>query len=332
VRRGRPFDPGRGKLAVVPRPATDHCDQRTFWLRCRDGEPICATAFAPAGRAVSAPLLVVNGAMGNTQARYWDMAQYWAAKGWRVVTYDYRGMGESERRQTETGRFRLRDWGQQDLAAVLDWARRDFAPSILVILGHSIGAQIVQFCEELGDVDAAVFVAGQKGWWRNWNNHWRYAIWALWHLVMPVCVRLCDSFPLMRLAGCETLPACVARDWACWGRSRDFVDERGARMETKGAGLRCPLLSISLEDDPVYGPKPAVDALLGWYPNARGERLHIVPAEHGARAVGHAGLFDECHFDRFWPVIWAWLDQRLADNSRRGVEGCRGGEPRRALP
>lgn len=328
MRRAAPLDPGRGAFAA-PRPATDRCDKSTFWLRCRDGEPICATAFAPASRGARAPLLVVNGAMGNSQARYWDMARYWAARGWRVITYDYRGMGESARRQTGTGRFRLRDWGRQDLAAVLAWARHDFAPSRLVILGHSIGAQIVQFCDELGEVDAAVFVAGQKGWWRNWNNRWRYTIWALWHIVMPACVRLCGSFPLMRLAGCQTLPAGVALDWARWGRSRDFVDERGARIETNGTGLRCPLLSISLEDDPVYGPKPAVDALMGWYPDVRGERLHIVPAEHGAHAVGHAGFFDECHFDWFWPAIWAWLDQRLAGQS---AAGCRGGELRRALP
>jgi predicted alpha/beta hydrolase len=320
--RTAPADVG----CAAPRPADKA--EATVWLRCSDGEPICATSFAPAGRHVGAPLLIVNGAMGNTQTRYWAMARHWAAKGWRVITYDYRGIGESARRQVETGRFRLRQWGQQDLAAVLDWAQREFAPARLVILGHSIGAQIVQYCEDLSAVDAVVFVAGQKGWWRNWDNRWRYALWALWHIVMPGCVGLVGSFPLTRLAGCETLPAGIALDWARWGRSRDFVDEHGKELETSGAELRCPLLSISFADDPAYGPKPAVDALMRWYPSARSERLHIVPAEHGVRAVGHAGLFDELHFERFWPAIWAWFDRRIAPTRSERSRTA----PRRVLP
>jgi predicted alpha/beta hydrolase len=278
-------------------------------LRCDDGETLAVSVFSPPPATRSPAVLVVNPAIGNRQERYWDTARYWAARGWRVVTYDYRGIGASAALQRDVGRFRLADWGRQDLTAVLRHVRQAWAPPATVVLAHSMGAQVVQFCAHPEWIDAAVFVAGQKGYWRHWDNAYRHPLQAFWH-VMPACVRLFGSFPLMRLAGCETLPRQIALDWARWSRAPGFVDEAGEALAANGARLRCPLLSVSMGDDPLFGPKPAVDALLAWYPNARAERLHLTPATLGTVRIGHAGLFDADTGGRFWPGVLAWLDAK----------------------
>jgi predicted alpha/beta hydrolase len=297
------FDAG-ARRAVVPGGVA----QATHWVQCADGEWLAATLFERPNIECDAPVLIVNSAIGNRQSRYFDTARWWAARGWRMVTYDYRGIAESSQPPRSSERFRLWEWGSQDMSAVVDWVRRDLTPRATVVIGHSIGAQIVQFCHGLNGIDAAVFVAGQKGYWRNWRNRYRYPICAFWHFVLPACVGVCGNFPLMRLAGCAPLPASVALDWARWGRVRSFA----AEADNHGHDLSCPLLSISLADDQLYGPEQAVDALLDWYPSAQSERLHLVPEAHGVARIGHAGLFDAVHLDRFWPLVSAWLDRCVA--------------------
>ncbi|MFL5287607.1 MAG: alpha/beta fold hydrolase [Rhodopila sp.] len=282
--------------------------QTAHWLCCADGAWISATLFEESDIGPQAPVLIVNCATGNKQSRYFDMARWWAARGWRVVTYDYRGIGMSALPERQSKRFRLWEWGSEDMSAVVEWIQQEFTPITTVVIGHSIGSQIIQFCRALNSIDAVVFVAGQKGCWRNWCNRYRYPIWAFWHVVLPTCVGICGNFPLMRLAGCATLPRNVALDWARWGRARTFA----AETENFGHELGCPLLSISIADDQLYGPEQAVDALLEWYPNAQSERLHLAPETYGIKQIGHAGLFDAVHFDRFWPLVSNWLDRRVA--------------------
>jgi hypothetical protein len=39
--------------------------------------------------------------------------------------------------------------------------------------------------------------------------------------------------------------------------------------------------------------------------------MHLVPKRHGVARIGHAGLFDEEHFERVWPMISEWLGARV---------------------
>jgi predicted alpha/beta hydrolase len=300
-------------------------------LRCEDGEPISATLFSPKNVDAGRPVLIINNAIGKCQEGYWETAVWWVAKGWQVVTYDYRGIGASRALRRQTGQFRLWEWGEQDLTAVLRWVRQDFPSAATVVLGHSMGGQILQFCEHLDWIDAAVFVAGQKGYWRNWDNAYRLPLLGFWHF-LPIYVCLFGKFHLMNLAGCESLPRKIALDWAKWGRCRDFVDEWRRPLPSHGALLRCPLLSISIADDPLFGPKPAVDALLEWYPNALTERQHLVPEAIGIDRVGHTGLFEAGKGELLWPSVLDWLGERQISDRRQFIDASASAKSAENLP
>ncbi len=79
--------------------------------------------------------------------------------------------------------------------------------------------------------------------------------------------------------------------------------------------LTCPMTGISIDDDR-YAPRAAVDALYRIYANARVERLHLVPREHGLEAIGHFGPFRRQFRDTLWPLLVAPLEEAIAGAGR----------------
>src|SRR5438477_6895561 len=111
-----------------------------------DGFRLAGTLFAPAGRAAGAArgqAVVVNSAMGVPRRYYAPFARFLAASGFHVLTYDYRGIGESRRGPVGEVRARLSDWGEKDFVAALDWASREVGGTRALVVGHSVGGQIV---------------------------------------------------------------------------------------------------------------------------------------------------------------------------------------------
>src|SRR4051812_14925101 len=92
-----------------------------FRLAARDGFALAATRFTPSGpvRAV----VVVNSATAVPRRIYRGFAGYLAERGFAVVTYDYRGIGESRPQSLVGFAARMRDWAALDATAALDHAR-----------------------------------------------------------------------------------------------------------------------------------------------------------------------------------------------------------------
>ena len=110
-----------------------------------DGGTALAARFYPCDGAAIKGAVLIGGAMGVRQDYYAPFAQWLAAQGFAVMTFDYRGMGDS--RAPAQARS-LRGWD----AARFAWARaydsaidalRERAPARpLYLFGHSMGAQL----------------------------------------------------------------------------------------------------------------------------------------------------------------------------------------------
>ena len=85
-------------------------------LQAADGMALAARVFEPA----AAPLgsVVIGGAMGVRQEFYAPFAQWLAAQGWRVTTFDYRGSGDSAPASLRGFRADLFDWTRDYEAAI----------------------------------------------------------------------------------------------------------------------------------------------------------------------------------------------------------------------
>ncbi len=279
-------------------------------LAATDGYPLAVTRFAPSGSAWMT--VVVASAMGVRRDFYAPYARHLAAEGAHVLTFDYRGMGGS--RPARLGRLEasVDDWAARDLEAVLAEARRAATALPLVVVGHSLGGQILGLAPSNAAVRAAVHVTAGSGWYRL-NRRMALRVRLLWFVLMPLAVPLAGYFPGKALRAVGDLPHGVARQWRRWCLHPDYLLSEGEAARAAYARVSAPILSWSFEDDPMIS-REAVDRLERHYRHARIERRHVAPGEVGRAAIGHFGYFAEASRETLWRESLDWLRARTAED------------------
>lgn len=282
---------------------------RDLELRALDGLPLAGTLFlptSPEARARAAERLpVVIASATAVKRRYYARFAAWLAdEGYRVVTFDYRGIGGSRARGAAWDGAAMSAWGEQDLAGVVDQTAKALGPGRVAVVGHSVGGQLLGLLPEPSRVGAAVSVASGSGDFRLWpaSARWRMAL--LWYGVVPSVTRAFGFLP-GRLGMGEDLPPGVALEWARWCRTPGYLV--GGPNEVRRAGFArfaAPMLAFGFEDDG-YAPPEAVSALLSLYTAARVRERRVARDE--AR-VGHFGFFRERHRS-LWHEAAAFLGE-----------------------
>lgn len=273
-----------------------------------DGVALAATHYEPDARPNGGAVLILAGT-GVKRGFYDRFARFLAGRGFAVLTLDYRGIGGSRPRTLRAFRARMRDWGELDVRAAIDWLAARHPDRELLLVGHSAGGQIVGLAPNNSRVRGLLAVAAQSGYWRLWDAPRQYLYALLWYVIMPGLTRLFGYFPSALLGLGEELPAGVARQWACWCRNPQYmVDDDGRPLRPHFASFRAPILAYSFADDP-FAPRRAVDALLGFYENADVTRRHLAPADAGVGSIGHFGFFREPMRATLWSEAATWLEQ-----------------------
>jgi predicted alpha/beta hydrolase len=267
-------------------------DVRTVEFRAVDDYKLTGTLYD----AGSPDVLLIASAMG-VKRRYYDaFARFIAERGLNVLTFDYRGIGDSRPRSLRGFEGSMLDWGRLDVAAAIDFLG---TPLSLSYLGHSAGGQIAGLAPNIDRIDRFVFTSSQSGYWRLWPGASKFGLLALW-LTMPLISRIVGYFPSKLLGlGSEELPRNVASQWAKFGRHRDYLF--GYADAAPYARITAPLLGFSFRDDS-YAPRAAVEALLAKYSGARVTHKHVEQ-----RGLGHFDLFRKGRADGLWEEIAAWL-------------------------
>jgi predicted alpha/beta hydrolase len=263
----------------------------------RDGYPLAATVFEPAGPPRG--VVVVSSAMAVTRGYYADFAAYLAERGLRAVTYDYRGIGGSAPPRLRGFRATLTEWGEQDLAGVLAWAAEGTGAVPLFLVGHSAGGQLFGIAPGNERVRAAVTVAAQSGYWGLWPRPSRYRLGLVWLGLIPTVTALFGYVPPwagMRAA----VPGGVAREWARWGRHPQYLIGPDPSRREAFARVGARIRAYGAEGD-FFAPPAAIDALHAWYTRASVERRQL------GREVGHFGFFRGRFRDTLWREAADWL-------------------------
>ena len=272
-------------------------------LRARDGVGLAATFLRGSGP----DCVVVAGATGVKRSFYGPLARFLHARGHSVLTFDYRGIGGSRQPGgLKANAARMQDWGTHDLDAALAWAVDSARPRRLLVVGHSVGGQMLGLSEHADLVDAAAFVGSQSGYWRHWPLGQRIGIAALWFGLIPTLSPLLGYFPSSRLGLGEDLPRGVAEQWARWGRDPDYLLRGDSVRRDQYAQLRLPMLMVSLDGDR-YAPHAAVDALAAIYAGADVTRWRL----DSTPATGHFTIFRP-GAEHVWARLADWLEDPRA--------------------
>lgn len=275
-------------------------------VQATDGVPLAATLYEPP-EASDRPVILVSSATAVRRTFYDRFARYLADDAFTVVTYDYRGIGDSRPARLRGFEAHIRDWGEKDLAGMLDWIDTRFPDRDVAMVGHSLGGQMLGLAANSDRVSAMLGVAAQTGWWGHWPRPRRYALAFLWYVAMPMAAAVFGYFPAKRLGMGEDLPGDVAREWARWCRSPSYmIDETGAPLRPYFNRFAGPLLALSFADDRL-APAEAVTDLASYYSRATVRREHIDPRAVGLRSLGHFGFFREPARPPLWTRAAEWL-------------------------
>ncbi len=267
-------------------------------LVCADGFGLAGQLWpASAGRLGTA---IVNAATGVRARYYHRYARFLAGQGFDVLTYDYRGIGDSRPARLRGSGITWDDWGALDFDAAIGWARARDAAGLLVVVGHSIGGFLVGLAGQARRVDRILTVGAQYAYWRDYAAHRRARLVLRWHVVMPAVTAMVGMFPGGRIGWLEDLPKGVAHQWSF--RGADLPADVAARF----AAVRAPILALAATDDE-FATEAAMARTLRYYTGADRLVHRIAPGSLGHAVLGHFSLFHDRHRDDFWPLTCQWL-------------------------
>ena len=279
-----------------------------------DGYPLAATLFLP--RTTQHHAVLISSATATPRKIYRGFAAYLAHRGCAVLTYDYRGIGDS-RQPAVAGnkgakslagfKASLGDWAEFDATAAVTWMReryRDLPPGYV---GHSFGGQALGLLANNAEVSRALLVAAQAAYWRLLAFPERYRVFALLNGLGVPLSHLLGYAPGRAGLG-EDLPKGVFLQWVQW-----MMNPRYLFGDDSLAGLpnfpnfKGDLRALYFTDDP-WATRPAVELLCNGYSGTNAEILSIAPADVGAKRIGHFGFFRPEHRDTLWRGAAEWLE------------------------
>jgi predicted alpha/beta hydrolase len=200
-------------------------DPSPLMIRCADGVELAATRHAGGDRAA----VLIAPALGVPRRFYDSFAQYLAGRGFDVLSFDYRGLGESGR-GCDPAAIRLADWARLDLDAALRWLWEHTAASRRVLLGHSLGGQLPGLAPESEGLNAMIAIGASAPYPRLYPLLPRLRMLLLWRVLVPLLSRGRSHFPARRIGFSSVdVPAGPMRDWAGWGLRRNYLFDPATR-------------------------------------------------------------------------------------------------------
>ncbi len=278
-----------------------------FGIAAADGFVLGARRYEPAGP--SRGTVVIHGATAVPQRFYAPLAGWLAARSLRVVTYDYRGVGESRAGSLRRLDADLDDWATLDAPAAHRLAQT--LDTRVAAIGHSFGGHLVGLVDELRELAGLALVGSQLPYYRDWPTALARARLALvWRALVPSLTATFGYLPGAAGLGCD-LPAGVARQWARWSTSPEYLLVEHPEARARFARFDRPLVMYSLTDDE-YAPPAAVERLVGALTGAPLQHLRLSPEQVGLGPIGHFGFFRRRFAEALWPGLYDFLQRALA--------------------
>jgi len=288
-----------------------------------DGYRLQANLWHLAQTPSSNPVVIINSAT-SVRCRYYDrFAQALHTRGCTVLTYDYRGIGDSKYGSLRDLAAGWLDWGQTDFEAVLQYARTQFFHSPIYVVGHSIGGFLIGLAPSAHLIKRIFTMGAQYAYWRDYARRSRISMFLQWHIAMPLLAQAFGFVPARRLGWMEDTPKGVAMDWAGMGPAfEQYIGRKYGKTAAENSLLparfgqvKAPVLALGVSDDP-FGTPAALDRALDYYSGCERYHLRISPTSIGQEQIGHFAFFHNRFVDSLWPIAFDWLLEGTIEPAR----------------
>jgi predicted alpha/beta hydrolase len=279
-----------------------------------DRYPLGATLFLPR-TAKRTHAVLINSATAVPRKLYRGFAGYLARRGCAVLTYDYRGTGDSRQRSLTAYnqpkslvgfKASMSDWAAKDVASTVTWMRERYKTMPLVYVGHSFGGQAFGLLPNNNDVSRALFIAAQAGYWKLMASPERYRVYAMLNYVGTPLTKLLGYTPGWAGLG-EDMPKDAFLQWVSWVmRPRYLFEDPNLSGLSNFEKYKGALRAVCFPDDP-WATRTAVELLCSGFTAIEPEIVSVTPAEAGVPKIGHFGFFRPEHRDTLWRGAAEWI-------------------------
>jgi alpha-beta hydrolase superfamily lysophospholipase len=147
------------------------------------------------------PVVIINPATSVRCRYYARFASFLHRHGFDVVTYDYRGIGESRPSSLRGFHAGWIDWGRHDFEAVLRHTAAEFPGQPVQVVAHSVGGVLIGLAPSNHLVSRVFSMGAQFAYWRDYAQHRRGGMLCVWPGVMPALTARVGCVPASGWAG-----------------------------------------------------------------------------------------------------------------------------------
>jgi predicted alpha/beta hydrolase len=251
-----------------------------------------------------AKTIVLASATGVRKEFYIKFAQYVCRRGYHVLLFDYRGIGESAPTQLKGFTAYMHEWTTKDMNGVLNFLVREKKVEEIIWIGHSVGAQMIGLLEKREHIKKVIAINSSTGYWGYFTFPYNWTTLGLWKLVGAPLTKLMGFAPMQKLGWGENLPAGVYWEWRKWCLSKNHFQDYLIQQTGSKVFHDCqiPFQYIYTSDDYIANDKTTA-CLAAFYPNAPTQFLKIDPSAFGFKAIGHTGIFRSKYAEKIWPAM-----------------------------
>ncbi|MCU4638887.1 alpha/beta hydrolase family protein [Acinetobacter courvalinii] len=274
----------------------------SFWISCKDGYQLAAQFYPVLNSDKPYPILICP-ATGITKNFYHAFAQWLNQQGYPVLSFDFRGIGESLHGALKDSTASINDWGMYDIPAAIEALLNRTQAEKVIIVGHSAGGQLLGIASNYHKVAKVLAIAGSTGHVKGLKGKTKVLAPVMFNIIFPVS-SLVKGYGATQFIGMgENLPKNVAKQWA------EFCSKPGYVMNAIGKTIfedyhqqiQCPITSFWATDDEIATHSNVKD-LLRLYPNAQTKLIELNPQQLGYKQIGHMLMFKKSH-QKIWPIL-----------------------------
>ena len=247
--------------------------------------------------------ILIGSATGIKQGFYQAFAKWLTEQGYDVMTFDFRGIGDSLYEPVSKSKAFIHQWGQLDLVSAIDFLTDKTNSAQIHLIGHSAGGQLLGLAPNHAKVKNVVAIAGSSGNTKGLSGKTKFLGPIMFNVIFPVS-SFFKGYAATNFIGMgENLPKGVGAEW------REYCTKGGYATNAIGktvfedfhAEIHSPITAIHATDDEIATLHNVKD-LLKTYPNSTTEIVTLAPKAYGLRSIGHMEMFKLSH-QQLWTVI-----------------------------
>ncbi len=247
--------------------------------------------------------ILIGSATGIKQGFYQAFAKWLTEQGYDVMTFDFRGIGDSLYEPVSKSKAFIHQWGNLDLVSAIDFLTDKTNSAQIHLIGHSAGGQLLGLAPNHAKVKNVVAIAGSSGSLKGLNGKSKYLAPIMLKVVFTVST-LFKGYASAKAVGMgENLPKGVGQEWC------EYCSKGGYAINAIGktvfddfhSAIKIPITAVHATDDEIATLHNVKD-LLKTYPNSTTKIVTLAPKAYGLRSIGHMEMFKPSH-QQLWTVI-----------------------------